>query len=65
MNEIAAILVPALGTALLHFLWQGTLLGVLAATALALLRNARPQARYAVACAVLSASLLLPALTLT
>ena len=64
MNEIAAILVPALGTALLHFLWQGTLLGVLAATALALLRNARPQARYAVACAVLSASLLLPALTL-
>ena len=64
MNEIAAILVPALGTALLHFLWQGTLLGVLAATALALLRNARPQARYAAACAALSASLLLPALTL-
>ena len=64
MNEIAAILVPALGTALLHFLWQGALLGLLAALGLTLLRNARPQARYAVACAALSASLLLPALTL-
>lgn len=64
MTEIAAILVPALGTALLHFLWQGALLGLLAALGLTLLRNARPQARYAVACAALSASLLLPALTL-
>jgi len=64
MNEIAAILVPALGTTLLHFLWQGALLGLLAALGLTLLRNARPQARYAVACAALSASLLLPALTL-
>ena len=64
MNEIAAILVPAFGAALLHFLWQGTLLGLLAALGLTLLRNARPQARYAVACAALFASLLLPALTL-
>ena len=63
MNEFAAIVVPALGTALLHFLWQGALLGLLAVLALALLRNARPQARYAVACAALSASLVLPVLT--
>ena len=48
----------------MHFLWQGALLGVLTVLALAVLRNARPQARYAVACAALSASLLMPMLTL-
>jgi beta-lactamase regulating signal transducer with metallopeptidase domain len=64
MNELAAIVVPALGTALLHFLWQGALLGVLTVLALAVLRNARPQARYAVACAALSAAFLLPVLTM-
>lgn len=64
MNEIAAILVPALGTALLHFLWQGALLGLIATLGLTLLRNARPQARYAVACTAMSASLLLPVITL-
>ena len=63
MNDLAAIAVPALGTALLHFLWQGALLGLLSLLALAILRNARPQARYAVACAALSASLVLPVLT--
>lgn len=63
MNEFAAMLVPALGTALLHFLWQGALLGLLAGLAIGLLRNARPQARYAVACMALAASLLLPMLT--
>ena len=61
MNEFAAIVIPALGTALLHFLWQGALLGLLTALAFGLLRNARPQARYAVACAALAMSLLLPA----
>ncbi|RZA16174.1 MAG: peptidase M56, partial [Lysobacteraceae bacterium] len=64
MNEFAAMAIPALGTALVHFLWQGVLLGLLAALALGLLRNARPQARYAVACAALAMSLLLPASTL-
>ena len=64
MNEFAAIVIPALGTALLHFLWQGALLGLLTALAFGLLRNARPQARYAVACAALAMSLLLPASTL-
>ena len=54
-------LVPALALALLHFLWQGALIGLLAALALALLRNARPQARYAVACLALLACVLLPA----
>lgn len=64
MRDLLLPLLPALGATLLHFLWQGALLGLLAALALALLRNARPQARYAVACAALLASLLLPMLTL-
>ena len=40
--------VQALGWALLHFLWQGALVGVVAALLLAQLRHARAQARYAV-----------------
>jgi beta-lactamase regulating signal transducer with metallopeptidase domain len=59
-----AALVPALALALLHFLWQGALVGLLAWTALALLRDARPQARYAVSCLALLACVLLPACTL-
>ena len=50
MTDLLAQLVPALGRALLHFLWQGALIGLLAAWALRLLRDARPQTRYAVAC---------------
>lgn len=64
MNETLALLVPALGLALLHFLWQGALVGLLAWLALALLRNARPQARYTVACLALLACVLLPAWSL-
>ena len=64
MNELTSMLIPALGSALLHFLWQGALLGLLAGVALALLRNARAQVRYAAACIAMFASLLLPALTL-
>lgn len=64
MNEWIAttttLLVPVLGRALLAFVWQGALVGVLAALALRLLRHARPQARYAVACLALLACALLP-----
>jgi len=60
MNEGISQLVPMLGLALLHFLWQGAVVGLLAWLALALLRNARPQARYAVACLALLACALLP-----
>ena len=56
----AASLVPMLGRALLAFLWQGALIGVLAALALHLLRDARAQVRYAVACLALLACVLLP-----
>ena len=58
--SIAASLVPMLGRALLAFLWQGALIGVLAAVALQLLRDARAQVRYAVACLALLACVLLP-----
>jgi beta-lactamase regulating signal transducer with metallopeptidase domain len=56
----AAWLVPVLGRALLAFLWQGTLVGLLAALALHLLRDARAQVRYLVACVALLACALLP-----
>ncbi|WP_146907079.1 M56 family metallopeptidase [Arenimonas daejeonensis] len=52
-----------LGWALVHFLWQGLLVGLAAALALALLGNARPQLRYAVACAALALCLVLPVAT--
>ena len=64
MHDLLPALVPALGASLLHFLWQGALLGLLAALVLAALRNARPQIRYAVACAALALALLLPLMTL-
>src|SRR5687767_6654794 len=64
MADLPATLVPALGQALLHFLWQGALIGAFAAFALAALRNARPQARYAVACVALLACVLAPLATL-
>jgi beta-lactamase regulating signal transducer with metallopeptidase domain/uncharacterized coiled-coil DUF342 family protein len=54
------LLIGALGWALLDFLWQGLLVGALAALVLHGLRNSRPQARYAVACIALAACLALP-----
>jgi beta-lactamase regulating signal transducer with metallopeptidase domain len=59
MNEVTA-LIPALGAVLVKFLWQGAVIGLLAWLALVLLRNARPQARYAVACLALLTCVLVP-----
>jgi beta-lactamase regulating signal transducer with metallopeptidase domain len=53
MHDLLAALIPALGWALLHFVWQGLLIGWGASLLLALLRNASPQTRYAIACAAL------------
>ena len=64
MHEIVPGLVPVLGRVLLHFLWQGALIGLLAAVALQLLAGARPQARYAVACLAMLACVLAPLGTL-
>jgi beta-lactamase regulating signal transducer with metallopeptidase domain len=64
MTDTLAAIVPLLGRALLHFVWQGALIAALAALALRALRDATPQARYAVACLALAACALAPVLTL-
>ena len=56
--------IETLGSVLLHFLWQGAAIALSAWIALRLLRQARPQARYAVLCAAMSACLLAPAISL-
>lgn len=53
-----------LGLTLMHFLWQGLLLGCATAVALTLLRNSRAEHRYLVACSALLACLCWPALEL-
>lgn len=54
----------ALGLTLMHFLWQGLLLGCATAVALTLLRNSRAEYRYLVACSALMACLCWPAVEL-
>ena len=56
-----SLLINHLGWTLLHFVWQGALLGIATARALSLLRKARPEHRYNVACAALLACFLWPA----
>ncbi|WP_243295120.1 M56 family metallopeptidase [Geothrix mesophila] len=57
MNPLLSVVrepwAQALGWSLLHFLWQGAALGLLAWLALALLRGVSARARYGVACAAL------------
>lgn len=55
-----AAIVPGLGWALFDFLWQGLLIGWATALALGLMRGARPEARYALACAALLLCAALP-----
>lgn len=64
MSDFLATIAPALSHSLLHFLWQGSLIGVFAMISLYGLRHARPQARYTVACLALLACVLVPGLTL-
>jgi bla regulator protein blaR1 len=61
MNPAAANLLSATGWTLVHFVWQGAIVGCATALALTLLRNARPQLRYLVACSGLFACLAWPA----
>jgi D-alanyl-D-alanine endopeptidase (penicillin-binding protein 7) len=60
----APALVAAVGWTLVHFVWQGALLGCIVAVLLTALRNARPETRYAVACAGLLLCLAWPAVDL-
>jgi bla regulator protein BlaR1 len=54
----------AFGLTLMHFLWQGLLIGCATAALLTLLRNSRAEYRYLVACSALLACLCWPALEL-
>jgi bla regulator protein BlaR1 len=60
----ATSLVGSIGWTLLHFLWQGALIGCATAAALLAMRNARPQQRYALACGALLLCVAWPALEL-
>jgi D-alanyl-D-alanine endopeptidase (penicillin-binding protein 7) len=57
----AASLVASIGWTLLHFIWQGALIGCVTAVALIAMRNARPGQRYALACSALLLCLAWPA----
>jgi D-alanyl-D-alanine endopeptidase (penicillin-binding protein 7) len=60
----ASMLVSAVGWTLVHFLWQGALVGCVTAAGLVALRRARPEQRYLLACSALLLCLLWPALEL-
>jgi beta-lactamase regulating signal transducer with metallopeptidase domain len=53
-------LVQSIGWALIHFIWQGTAIGLATALALRLLAGARPTMRYAVGCFSLVFMLIVP-----
>ena len=55
-----APLVHAIGWALIHFVWQGTVMGIATVLALRALSGARPTVRYAVACFSLASMLIVP-----
>ncbi len=60
MNGLLATLVDAWGGALLNFLWQGLLIGTIAAFLLGLSRQAKPQIRYTIACIAILLCFALP-----
>ncbi|MDP2875645.1 MAG: M56 family metallopeptidase [Holophaga sp.] len=64
MNWLGQPVALAFGWALVHFLWQGTLVALLLSLLLRLLRNASARVRHFVACAAMLACLVFPALTL-
>jgi uncharacterized protein (TIGR03435 family) len=55
--------VERLGWTLVHFLWQGALIGLVYAAARALARPARPNVRYLLACTALGTMLAAPVVT--
>src|SRR5690242_3412377 len=67
MNGLAQLLsnpvAQAAAWSLLHFLWEGLLLGLLAWGALALLQRRSPEARYGVGLGFLAAMALAPVVT--
>ncbi len=64
MNWFDHALVEALGLSLLHFLWQGAIIGLLYAASLPLTRTASAHSRYLVAVTTLALLALAPPITL-
>jgi D-alanyl-D-alanine endopeptidase (penicillin-binding protein 7) len=60
----ASVLITAVGWTLVHFVWQGALVGCATAIGMVALRNARPQQRYLLACSALLVCLVWPAMEL-
>jgi len=60
----AAGIVASLGWTLVHFLWQGALIGCATALAMTVLRNAGPRSRYLAACCGMLLCLAWPGLDL-
>lgn len=60
-SALSPAFVTSLGWTLLHFIWQGALVGCATAVLLVAMRNARPERRYAVACAALLLCIAWPA----
>lgn len=56
-------LTRVLGWSLLHFVWEGAIVGVLLVCVLGLLRSSSPQLRYIVACSALLLMFTLPLIT--
>lgn len=63
LSLTGAPLVHAIGWALIHFLWQGLLIGVLVWIALAMMRRSSADARYAVCLAGMLVMLIAPIIT--
>src|SRR4051812_26149311 len=57
------VLAQALSRSLIHFVWQGSLIGVLLSLALSALRNRSANVRYAVSCAALAMLAIVPLMT--
>ncbi|WP_193727978.1 M56 family metallopeptidase [Paraburkholderia franconis] len=62
MSPSSWTFVQALGWALVHFVWQGALIGMATALSLRLLRGASPRSRYALLCVSLLLCLGVPVL---
>jgi bla regulator protein blaR1 len=65
MNWMDSLLVQQLGLTLLHFIWQGALIGLLYAGLLQLTRHAQARTRYNLAVVTLAALAIAPPLTFT
>jgi hypothetical protein len=60
---LATPIMQTLGLTLVHFLWQGTLVALVIAILLYVLKDSSPSTRYLISCAGLAVMTLLPVFT--